>query len=233
MHEITGMPPALLTRDECEKLRPEVDEVIGRDWTGPLCVRKAHDAYTYLEDGRPLMGAGPDFSAIYVVRDPSDVAVSVANHYGFSIDRAVDMLCDETMTLDCRSDRSSSQLPQRLRSWSGHVESWLSAPLGVCLIRYEEMHAIPMQTLSRVLAFLGVSAMDSEIQRAVDASSFSRLQEIEQQYGFREAPKNRRFFRAGQVGEGRRLLSAESRRRLGRQHDRVEFLLEEHGGRLM
>lgn len=233
MHEITGMPPALLTPEECEYLRPEVDEIIGRDWTGPMCLRKAHDAYTYLPDGRPLMGARPDFAAIYIVRNPWDVAVSVANHYGYSIEGAVDMMCDETMTLDRQRDRSSSQLPQRLLSWSGHVESWLSAPLDVCLVRYEDMHASPLQTFRRVLDYMDVEARDSDIERAADASSFSRLQEIEQKHGFREAPRNRRFFRAGQVGQGQRLLTEEGGERLREHSERVRCLLEKHGESLV
>src|SRR6056297_24894 len=50
-HEIVGVPPSLLSPDEIDSLRPSVDQIIGRDWSRPICVRKAHDAYTYLPDG--------------------------------------------------------------------------------------------------------------------------------------------------------------------------------------
>jgi len=227
MHEITGVPPSLLSADETDRLRPGVDKIIGRDWAGPLCLRKAHDAYTYLPDGRPLMGEGPDFAAIYIVRDPWDVAVSVANHYNRTVEQAVEMLCAEETSLDNRSDRSTAQLRQRLLSWSGHVASWLSAPMEVCLIRYEDMHTHPSETFRRALNFLDLSASDAEISSALQASSFGRLQKIEQEKGFREAPKNRSFFRAGRVGDGRKQLPAASHEELQKHWEKIESLLQQ------
>ena len=228
MHEITGVPPSLLTADEVDSLRPEVDTIIGRDWAGPVCLRKVHDAYTYLPDGRPLLGSGPKFAAIYILRDPWDVAVSVANHYARSLEQAVEMLCADDSSLDNRPDRSTSQIRQRLLSWSAHVASWLSAPIEVCLIRYEEMHSNSLETFRRAIAFLEISASDAEISRAIQASSFGRLQTMEQERGFREAPRNRRFFRAGRVGEGRSLLSAKNFENLREQSEIVDRLLRQH-----
>ncbi len=225
-HEITGTPPALLTAEECDSLRPDIDRVIGHDWSGPVCLRKTHDAYTYLDDGRPLMGSRPDFAAIYILRSPWDVAISAANHWKRSLEQTVELLCKENTTLDYRKDRSSTQLRQRLLSWSGHVTSWLSAPLDVCLIRYEDMHAEPVETFRRAAGFLGVSAEDDAIAAAIEASSFRRLSQIERERGFREASKHGRFFRAGKVGDGRRLLPVECQKQLDQQYGIVEHLLE-------
>ncbi len=233
VHEITGVPPSLLTADEVDSLRPEVDEIIGQDWAGPLCLRKVHDAYTYLPNGRPLLGAGPNFAAIYILRDPWDVAVSVANHYGRTLEQAVTMLCSDSSSLDNRKDRSTSQLRQRLLSWSGHVSSWLSAPMEVCLIRYEQMHSNPLTTFRRALTFLEISASDDEISDAIQASSFSRLQKLEQERGFREAPKDRRFFRAGRVGEGRNLLSPKLAENILKQSALVDHFLKQGAEKLL
>jgi len=225
-HEIVGTPAALLTADECESLRPDIDNIIGDDWAGPVCLRKTHDAYTYLSDGRPLMGRRPDFAAIYILRNPWDVAVSAANHLGISLEQSVDRLCARNTTFSNKKDRIDSQIRQRLLSWSGHVKSWLAAPLDICFIRYEEMHAQPLETFQRAVRFLGVSSTDAEITAAIDASSFARLCRIEQERGFGEATKHGSFFRAGRVGEGRRLLSVESLRKLDQQNETVERLLE-------
>jgi len=229
LHEIVGVPPALLTPDECENLRPDVDRVVARDWAQPLCLRKAHDAYTFLPDGRPLMGGRPDFAAIYILRNPWDVAVSAANHWGQTIEQAVNMMCEENTAIESRKDRSSPQIHQRLLSWSGHVASWLKAPLDLCVLRYEDMHSRPLETFQRAVRFLGVQASDSDIQSAMEASRFDRLQGIERERGFLEAAKNRRFFRSGRTGEGRQLLSEQDQRRLDKQFEEIEKLLGQKG----
>jgi len=226
--EIVGVPPSLLVADEYDNLRPAVDRIIGRDWSSkPPCLRKAHDAYTYLPGGRPLMGEGPDFAAIYILRNPWDVAVSAANHWGISTEEAVEKMCRSDFMLDYSNDRITTQLRQRLLSWSEHAASWLNAPLELCLLRYEEMHSNPLETFQRAVRFLGLEPSESEIENAIHASSFARLKRLEDKQGFREAPAGRRFFRSGKVGTGRDHLSAADRRRLDDQHQRVSRLLRE------
>src|SRR5262249_19008790 len=83
-----GVPSAFLLPEEIEHLRPISDGAMAAQWPGPILHRKAHDAYTYLSDGRPLMGQAPDCAALYILRDPCDVAVSVANHWGITPDKA-------------------------------------------------------------------------------------------------------------------------------------------------
>lgn len=226
-YEIVGLPPSLLTPDEYDSLRPEVDRIIGQDWSSRPCLRKAHDAYTYLPDGRPLMGKSPDFAAIYILRNPWDVAVSAANHWGITIDRAVDIMCSSDSAMDDRKDRITPQLRQRLLSWSEHAESWLNAHLNVCLLRYEDMHSKPLQSFRRAARFLGLTVDDAEINAAIDASGFERLKSFEEKEGFREAPKNRRFFRSGQINSGRNQLSKAALRRLDQQNEVVLRLLRE------
>lgn len=225
-YEIISAPSSLFTPDECDLLRPGIDELLAKQTVKPVCVRKAHDAYTYLPNGRPLMGTGAKFAAIYILRDPRDVAVSTASHWGMPLTRAVEFMCKDDAMLDNRRDRGTSQLRQRLLSWSKHAESWLCAPLDVCLIRYEQMHSYPLDTFKRATSFLGLSPTDTEIMNALEASRFDLLQKIEQDVGFREAPKDRRFFRAGKVNSSSGLLSADDVARLTRQAQHVELVIK-------
>lgn len=225
--EIIGVPPSLLIADEYDRLRPAVDRIIGRDWSRSPCLRKAHDAYTYLSDGRPLMGESPDFAAIYILRNPWDVAISAANHWGVSTEKAVELMCRNDFLLDNRKGRGSTQLRQRLLSWSEHAISWLRAPMDVCYLSYEEMHSKPLETFRRAVRFLGLEASETEIEDAIYASGFERLRRIEEEKGFREAPEGRRFFRSGQVGTGRDLLIEDDRIRLDKQHKEVCRVLHE------
>ena len=57
---------------------------------------KAHDAYTLTPKGEPLLaGARGADGAIVIVRDPRDVAPSLANHNRSSIDDAIAFMNDK------------------------------------------------------------------------------------------------------------------------------------------
>lgn len=84
--DLLGVPSALLTQTEINRLRPAADAELARNWEEPLLLRKAHDGYSWLPDGRPLLGRGPDYAAIYILRDPWDVAVSMTSHFGFTLE---------------------------------------------------------------------------------------------------------------------------------------------------
>ena len=75
--DLLGVPSALLTQAEIDRLRPAADAELARVWGEPLLLRKAHDGYQRLPDGRSMMGQGPDYAALYILRDPWDVAVSM------------------------------------------------------------------------------------------------------------------------------------------------------------
>lgn len=222
-----ALPAALLLPDEIRALRPQVDEALAVNRDEPLLYRKVHDAYEYLPDGRPLLGAGPAFAAIYFVRHPFDVAVSAANHWSCTPDEAAAYLLDPEMALARGRHALASQLPQRLLTWEGHVVSWLTAPMPVCVLRYEDMRRDPLPTFRRALRFLGLEHDDVAIEQALAASALERLQGQESERGFREAPvKTRRFFRSGAVGEGERVLSERHREALHAMWRRVTAQLE-------
>jgi len=225
--EILGFKSSLLTSSESATFRPQVDAVVASEWPEKLCLRKTHDAYTFLSDGRPLMGRRSSFKAIYILRDPWDVAVSAANHWNVSLDEAVSQLCDSRD--DGWIDKDiNEQFPQHWLSWSDHVLSWIESLLDLTIIRYEEMHKDPLPTFRRAIEFLDLDHDDDAILRAIEASSFSRIQRIETKSCFSESPrKGMRFFRKGVVGEGLSLLSSAQISRLKQQALLVEERLTE------
>jgi len=225
--EIFGFNSSLLTSEESACLRPVVDAFIARSWSsGSLCVRKAHDAYTLLPDGQPLMGKSPDFKALYVVRDPWDVAVSAANHWNVSLDKAVERLCDGSI-MPHRDDDVYEQFPQHLLSWAEHVLSWLNSPTELCVIHYEDMHRHPLATFRKAIRFLGLDHDDEEIRTAIQASEFKHLQRLEDEDGFIEKPReDTRFFRKGVIGDGLKRLSDSQIKRLREQREIVDEALK-------
>ena len=225
--EIFGFSSSLLTSEESALLRPSLDAFIARDWPGKVCLRKAHDAYTTLPDGRPLMGGPPQFKAIYLLRDPWDVAVSAANHWDLNIEDTVNRMCNEQHKHHHSHD-INEQFPQYLLSWSQHAQSWLNSPLEVCLLRYEEMHSDAMRAFGKAVKFLGLEYDDKDIGAAIQASEFNRLQRLESDEGFIETPRtNTTFFRKGIKGEGLSILTPGQLTRLRRERAMVEQVIQD------
>jgi hypothetical protein len=223
----------LLTHDEIDGLRPQVYEELARGVEDdeydmpaaapPVRFVKTHDAYTLTPDGKPLLaGARGAYGAIVIVRDPRDVAPSIAHHGRSSIDDAITFMNDKNAAFCAGPKRLDNQLRQKLPSWSGHIASWLDqADIPVQLIRYEDLQADTIGTLSRVLEFAGHAATDEELKRAVTFADFAQLRQQEMQKGFREASSRqagRTFFRRGESGGWRDELSPEQIARIEYEH---------------
>jgi len=223
----------LLTHDEIDCLRPRVYEELARgtqddeydEVEAPPAVRfvKVHDAYTLTPKAEPLLaGARGAAAAVVIVRDPRDVAPSLANHNGGSVDDAIAFMADEDAAFSAKPGRQHNQLRQQLPAWSGHVASWLDQKdIPVHLVRYEDLQVDTAGTLRAVLAFVGQPASEDEIRRAVAFAGFARLQEQEREKGFREAPRpwaGGNFFRRGTAGGWRDELSAEQVARIETSH---------------
>jgi hypothetical protein len=171
---------------------------------------KVHDAWAPFAQGCPYPYAASTIRAVvHVVRDPRDVALSFAHHFGLSIDAAIGWMADEYAMLDADPAVPSKQLPQRLASWSTNVSSWsMAEDLPVLTIRYEDMHAAPTETFGRVAQWIGLPADPAMIARAAEQSGFARLQSQEARQGFVEGESpHAAFFRTGTAGGWREALS--------------------------
>jgi aryl sulfotransferase len=222
----------LLTHDEIDCLRPRVYEELSRGAADdeydapdePLPVRfvKVHDAYTLTPKGEPLLAGrrGAD-GAIVIVRDPRDVAPSLANHNRVDIDAAIAWMNNRQAVYCDKPGRLDQQLRQRALSWSGHIASWLDqSDIPVHLIRYEDMKADTVGAFRRALDFAGFPTSDVDIRRAVGYSDFAELRRQEEDKGFSETSRRSGgpFFRRGEVGGWRDELSAEQVARIEAAH---------------
>jgi hypothetical protein len=213
-----GVEASDLTLDEIDRMRPKVYNHLAGKLQRNLYI-KVHDAYTYLEEGTPLMGTA-NAKAVYIMRNPLDVAVSFANHCSVSLDMAVKSMADKDYAF-CGSNRAlRNQLRQKLLTWSRHVESWANATeLEVHLIRYEDMKLDPLNTFTKAVEFIGLDCSSAQIKEAVGKSDFSILREQEEKLGFKERPeKTTSFFRKGQVGDWKNHLSEEQVQKLVSDH---------------
>ena len=209
----------LLTHDEADALRPRLfaqrfGPTADDDTEGAPPVRfvKVHDAYTLTASGEPLLaGRRAADGAVLVVRDPRDVAASLANHHSSTIDEAIAFMADPRASYSEHRTRRSPQFRQRVLSWSGHAASWLDQPdLPVHVVRYEDLQADAAAVLAGVLAFAGWSASEAQARRAAARGAFAELQRQEREKGFRETPVGMTdlFFRRGRSGGWRDELTA-------------------------
>lgn len=215
-----GVECSDLTTEEFDRYRPAVYRHIANGTEKVLYV-KIHDAYTFNSDAEPLFPADITRAAVYLVRNPLDLAVSLAHHENKTLDEAIDRMSRETTTLDGHHDRLDFQLPQRLMSWSQHVLSWLDQrSIPVRLMRYEDIYRRPIEEFTETVRFIGLDPDVERVRRAVAFSSFETLRQQELKHGFTEKPYGAAsFFRGGGVGGWREALTK----------TQVERLVHDHG----
>lgn len=212
-HEIEDISPP-----EIAKLRPGFHNWLATRQPQTTLV-KTHNACV-LFNGQPLITPAATAGAVYVVRNPLDVAVSFAHHFQVSIQKAVEILCDENKTLP----PSAGNFTVFLGSWSRHVRSWVSAPgMKLHVVRYEDMFHAPLRSFTALIRFLEQPPDRERIERAIRFSSFGELSRQESDAGFIEAREDgkARFFRSGGVGEWRRHLNKRQVSRLVEAHGPV------------
>lgn len=236
-----GVPSSLLTPDEVDLLRPRVDEVMGGIWDeaadddeptpesgvdaspSPSRISKLHDALFPGPSGEPIVSIAATRGVIYVVRDPRDVAVSLAHHNGWRHERAVDQMADPEAAMSGGERGVPLQVRQRLGTWSEHVRSWLDQRLvPVHPVRYEDCHRAPAETFGAAFRFAGFDAEADDVAAAAEIVRFDRLRAQEEESGFPERSQEAdRFFRRGEVGAWRDELAPELAERIEIDHGEV------------
>lgn len=219
--EWVGIEASDLTFEEIDQMRPELYQAVIDNSPRDLYI-KTHDAYTYLPDGRPLI---PNYKAkaIYIIRNPLDVAVSFSFHANDSFDNTIAKMADEENSFCSGGARLHNQLRQQLLSWSSHVKSWLdNSSLPVEVIRYEDMMNNPQATFKRAARFAGIDCDDGKIKKAIAFSDFKILKQQEEKDPFKERPsKMKGFFRAGKSGGWNDYLNAGQVKRIVDDHFQV------------
>lgn len=202
-----GIEASDMTFDEIDRLRPEIYAHLAEQAEETLFM-KVHDAYTSNDKNIPLFPEEATVGAIYIIRNPLDVAVSFAHHSGWDYDKAILRMADEEFAFCARPKRLHNQLRQKLLTWSSHVKSWTEqTSFPVCSLRFEDMKHKPVETFERAVRFSGLEYGGEEILKALELSSFEELQRQEKENGFKEkSPNPEMFFRKGKVGSWRKEL---------------------------
>jgi hypothetical protein len=166
--------------------------------------------------GYPMMHQDLTAGAIYIVRNPLDVCISLSHHYGTDLDTTVDILADPSI-----GSKTNDKIVYEVhKSWSIHVDSWTNPPRpGLAVLRYEDMLNNPIKTFGGLSQFLGLNPPRKRLERAIERASFKTLRRQEDQQGFKEkSPFAQKFFREGRAGQWRDLLTQPQIDKLVSQH---------------
>jgi hypothetical protein len=209
-----GFEPTNAHRQEIANVRHQVQEGIADAFEGLVFV-KTHNALL-IDRGHSTVNFGVTSGAIYIVRNPLDVAISYADHRGGSIDGAIAAMAKAGY----ESSVSAEAVYEIYGSWSQSVLSWTrqSHP-AIYVMRYEDMLANPARTFGGLVRHLRLEATSEQVEDAIERSSFKRLRAQEDKEGFREKPKAaERFFREGRAGQWKDVLTRPQIERIIRDH---------------
>lgn len=222
MENYTGFDSSNFFHDEADKLRPITNDLYAQDCQ-EITFRKCHDAFTYPETDKPLLGRPEFHKAIYIIRNPLSIVASLANHNNVTIDKAIQQMADESYSLNNTNRKWTNQLRQKLFSWSSHVESWTNAgKQEKMIIRYEDLYNHPLPTLKKTIMFSGLDYDDEEIMNAYHESHFEKVKQQESKQAFKEKPPQlQHFFRKGKTDSWKEELSPEQAAKVIKKHWRM------------
>ncbi|MEO5626241.1 MAG: sulfotransferase domain-containing protein [Dokdonella sp.] len=207
---LAGRSSAGMSIDEIAVLRPQVHAAIAARAQGTRFV-KTHNM-TGSFNGHALHNWPVSAGAIYVVRNPLDVAVSMTHHFGIGLDEAIDRLGNENVA----TANDALFVTQILGSWSLHVSGWADlASDRILVLRYEDLIEKPLKPFTKIAKLVGLGQDRVRIERAIKHAGFQSLSSMEKKHGFVEASdKAGRFFRKGRINEWREVLSREQAQRV-------------------
>lgn len=195
--EFLGQPVAVSSVQEIIEVRPKVQAEIARRSNRPISI-KTHAALVNLMD-TPVINTAVTCGAIYIVRNPLDIVLSLSDHLGYTIDETITVLCQPNYY----SGGDAETVYEHWGSWSENVESWTNRQSElIYTLRYEDLLANPIKGFRSATDHLQINPTPTQLAQAVELSDFSRLGAIEKENDFRErSPYAERFFRVGRANQ--------------------------------
>lgn len=153
---------------ELALMRPRAHRLLAEK-TQNFLLLKTHSLMG-VHNGTPTVTFDVTAGAVYLVRNPLDVAVSYSKIRERGIDRAIAAMN--------RPGRVSPRLANRayeiLGSWSENVESWTKPHDRILVLRHEDMLADAKAEFRRIAQFLKMEVSEEQLARALeDAQSLA------------------------------------------------------------
>jgi hypothetical protein len=212
--EALGYAPTDAQRREIAGVRHQVQARIADAFEGLVFVKTHHALVT--DRGSTTINPAVTAGAVYIVRNPLDVAISYAHHTGQSIDATIAAMAQDGF----ETVVGEHAVYEVYGSWTQHVASWTRKPhRAIYVMRYEDMLAEPAAVFGGLAHHLQLGAGPAAITQAIERAAFGRLRAQEDEKGFRERPPMaQRFFREGRAGQWKEILTSQQVNCIVRDH---------------
>ena len=178
---------------------------------------KTHSAYGAF-DNYPFTSSEVTLGAIYIVRDPRNIILSLMNHFSLNEDKALEMLFDQNRGI--KSEDSNYASYSFLSTWANHVKSWSNIKsFKTIFLKYEDLKDDQNKILQNLIHFINTLLNNNKgidfqkFEKALETTKFDILKKKESESGFPEAvisknqKKNVPFFNIGFHNDWKKNLS--------------------------
>ena len=183
---------------------------------------KTHSAICNVE-GSDFTDKENSLGAIYVVRDPRNVILSLSNHFDYSIEKSLEMICNKKQIITNPTKENRHFGFTVVSDWQNHYRTWKNFKLvEVKIVKYEDLILSPKNTFISILNFINkfmqVDIDEDRIKNVLMSTEFSKLQQSENKYGFKESSNmsgfNKKFFNLGPKNDWKNLLKKEIKEKI-------------------
>ena len=160
----------------------------------------------------PFTNKENTMGAIYLVRDPRDIAVSYSKHDDTNYNITIKSMITEKMQISLPDDKNQKALAL-IGNWSENYNSWKNFDLTEkIIIKYEDLVLNPFESFFKIIKYLNklynLVIDEKKIKKCIELTKFSKLQNLEKKFGFKETiSKNELFFRTGKIGQWEKKLN--------------------------
>ncbi len=192
----------------------KAQELINQE-KGNLKFFKTHSSYAKVYDS-DFTDLKNTLGVIYIVRDPRNVVSSLAHHYDYTINEAIETMINKEQFM-AKTNLNSKVF---IGSWSFNYNSWrkLENQSNYLLIKYEDLINKKKTVMLKVLKFLKSIGANIDIDmiklnRAIKSTEFENMKIKEQKETFTEAVidsktgKRKNFFNLGPKNDWRKYLN--------------------------
>ena len=173
-----------------------------------LTFLKTHSSLCNI-NGNKFTNSANTLAFIHIVRDPRNIVLSMANHFGITQEESYKIISDKMYIIYPKIN--NQPIPSTLiSSWNNHYLSWKNSDsISKIVIKYEDLIKNTKDTFEKIINFLSEHAKikydEEKIVNSIDVTQFNNLKNNEEKYGFNMGQKNK-FFYLGKKNNWKNLL---------------------------